>query len=138
MSHSVETARDLVEKLFKELPARDADAFAAHMAPDAVFEMPFTVPGLPERLEGREQIREFLAARWGSMSGIEVHGIHPFVHETSDPAVFVIENEVDVTRPDRGREQVRSSVNVVHVHDGQVTLFRDYMNTARLMTLPRD
>ncbi|MFE7742210.1 hypothetical protein [Nocardia sp. NPDC057455] len=42
-----------------------------------------------------------------------------------------MENEVDMTVPGSGRARVRTSVNVVHVRDGKVVLFRDYMDTAR-------
>lgn len=135
MSTSVATPRDLVEQLFRGLPSRDADKFAELMADDAVFELPFRVPGMPERLEGREQIREYLASRWTGMSGLEIHGITPHIYETTDQGVFVVENDVDMTRPGQERRSVRSSVNVVHVRNGQVTLFRDYMDTARLLSL---
>lgn len=130
-----ESPRQLVERLFDELPARDADAFVAALAPDAVFEIPFTVPGMPTRLEGREAIREHLAQRWSGLSGIEVHGIYPQVYETGDPGVFLVENEVDVTYPGGERARVRTSVNVIHVRDGKVVLFRDYMDTARFARL---
>jgi ketosteroid isomerase-like protein len=123
----VESPRELVERLFSELRSRDAAAFVAGFAPDAIFEIPFTVPGLPARLAGREAIREHLAQRWSGISGIEVHAIHPQVYETADPEVLLVENEVDIS----GRARVRTSVNVVHVRDGEVVLFRDYMDTAR-------
>ncbi|BDT92971.1 MULTISPECIES: nuclear transport factor 2 family protein [Nocardia] len=132
---SVRDPRELVERLFGGLPARDADAFVALLAPDAIFEIPFTVPGFPTRLEGREAIREHLAQRWSGLSGIEVHAIHPQVYETDDPEVLLVENEVDMTVPGSGRARVRTSVNVVHVRDGRVVLFRDYMDTARFARL---
>lgn len=132
---SVQSPRALVEKLFQQLPARDADAFVALLSPDAIFEIPFTIPGLPDRLEGREAIREHLAQRWSGLSGIEVHAIHPEVYETTDPELLLVENDVDMTVPGAGRARVRTSVNVVRVRDGQVVLFRDYMDTARLARL---
>ncbi|MGW4241637.1 nuclear transport factor 2 family protein [Nocardia sp. NPDC004722] len=137
MSTSVETPRDLVIRLFEGLTSRDPARFAALMAPDAVFEVPFLIPGQPARIEGRERIREYLAERWsgGNMAGIELHGIRPIVHETTEPGLFITECDIDITRPDRPREWVRSSVNVIRVEDGLVTLFRDYMDTGRIVTL---
>lgn len=128
---SVKTPRELVEQMFHELPARDADAFVALLAPDAVFEIPFVIPGMPTRLVGRDEIRAHLAQRWSGISGIEVHGIYPEVYETTDPEVVLVENEVDMTVPGAERARVRTSVNVVRVRDGKVVLFRDYMDTAR-------
>ncbi|MFF0489445.1 nuclear transport factor 2 family protein [Nocardia sp. NPDC004068] len=130
-----ETPRELVEKLLRELPARDADAFAALFAPDAVFEIPFTVPGPPERLAGREAVRDHLRRRWAGTSGIEVHGIDFQLHECADPELFVTEVDVDMTRPGAERARIRTSVNVIRIRDGAIVLFRDYMNTALLAGL---
>jgi uncharacterized protein (TIGR02246 family) len=127
--------RELVERLFRELPTRDIELFVSRLAPDAIFEIPFTIPGMPARLEGREAIREHLAQRWQGTSRIEIHEIYPTIYETLDPAVLLVENEIDMTVPGVGRARVHTSVNVIHVHDGLVTLFRDYMDTARLSRL---
>ncbi|WP_405490990.1 nuclear transport factor 2 family protein [Nocardia sp. NBC_00511] len=135
MSTTVRTPRELVEQLFAALPARDADAFVALLAPDAVFEMPFVIPGQPVRLEGREQIREYLASRWSGQSGVVVHDIDATVHETLDPQVLITEVDVELTRPGGERARIRTSVNVIHVQDGLVSLFRDYMDTARVLGL---
>ncbi|MFE5287063.1 nuclear transport factor 2 family protein [Nocardia sp. NPDC056611] len=135
MTTSVETPRDLVIRLFDTLPARDADRFAALLAPDVVFEMPFLIPGEPARIEGREQIRAYLAQRWSGMSGIEIHAIRPVIHETVDPNTLITEIDVDVTRPGTGRAWARTSVNVIRVENGRVTLFRDYMDTGRIVAM---
>ncbi|QIS08279.1 nuclear transport factor 2 family protein [Nocardia arthritidis] len=124
--------REVVERLFRELPTRNAEAFAAAFAPDGVFEMPFMPDGVPVRLVGPEEIRKHLGERWSRISQVQVHGVHPHIHETTDPEVIVVENDVDVSYPGAERTVVRSSVNVVRVRDGKVTLFRDYMDSARL------
>ncbi|WP_196054609.1 nuclear transport factor 2 family protein [Nocardia aurantiaca] len=135
MSTSIETPRDLVERLFLGLPSRDADRFAALLAPDVLFEIPFPIPGEPTRIEGRERVREYLASRWSAMPDIEIHGIRPDIHATTDPELFVVENDIDITRPGGGRGWFRSSVNVIRVRNGLVTLFRDYMDTGRILAV---
>ncbi|WP_327111686.1 nuclear transport factor 2 family protein [Nocardia sp. NBC_01730] len=72
-TESVESSRELVEKLFGRLRHRDADAFVELFAPDGVFEIPFVVPGIPARLDGRDAIREHLAQRWSGLSGSARH-----------------------------------------------------------------
>ncbi|MEC3918142.1 nuclear transport factor 2 family protein [Nocardia sp. CDC160] len=124
-------ARELVERLFRGLAARDADAFAEFMAVDGVVEFPYRLPDLPPRVQGREAIREFLAAAWKDPVG-EVHETFPRLYETVDPELFFVENEVDRTLPNAERERVPASINVVRVRNGEVTLFRDYLDTARL------
>jgi uncharacterized protein len=136
--NSAQTPRALVEKMFTDLGSVDADVFADLLAPDAVFEIPFTVPGMPARIEGREAIRDHLAQRWSRRDQLRVHGVYPVVYDTSDPELFFVENDVDMTRPDGIRSRARTSVNVVRVRDGKVVLFRDYMDTARLANLVRE
>lgn len=135
MPESIQSPREVVERLFRDLPVRDADKFVAHLAPDAVFEIPFTVDGVPTRLQGREEIRRHLEQRWSGLTELQVHGIHPVVYETTDPELVLVENEVDMSRPNTPRERVRTSVNVIRVRDGEVVLFRDYMDTARVARL---
>ncbi|RDI63438.1 nuclear transport factor 2 family protein [Nocardia pseudobrasiliensis] len=129
--------RDLVEQLFRGLAARDADAFAEYMDADGVVEFPYTLPDLPSRVQGRDAIREFLAAAWQNPVG-EVHETFPHVYETVDPELFFVENEVDRTLPNAPRQRVPASINVVRVRNGKVTLFRDYLDTARLAGLLGD
>ncbi|WP_330182630.1 nuclear transport factor 2 family protein [Nocardia sp. NBC_01503] len=137
MTTTAETPRELVERLFRVLPERDAEAFVALFAPEAVFEIPFVIPGFPSRFQGREEIRAHLERWWSPqrLSGVVIHGIHPTVYQTSDPETLWVENDVDLTRPGAERARVRTSVNVVRVHDGQVTLFRDYMDTNRVVAM---
>lgn len=136
--NSEQTPRALVERIFTQLGTPNAHEFANLMARDAVFEIPFTIPGMPERIEGREAIREHLAQRWSRTGDLQIHGVYPVVHDTADPELFFVENEVEMTTPDGVRSRNRTSVNVVRVRDGEIVLFRDYMNTARLANLVRD
>lgn len=124
-----ESAAELVHKLFNDLPAGDPSAFADLMDDDVVFEVPFASAGPAEQIRGREAVRTHLAERWnGAPRSLQIHAIHPEVHPTADPELFFVENEVELTTPAGERTSVRSSVNVVRVRDGKVTLFRDYMN----------
>ncbi|UGT52903.1 nuclear transport factor 2 family protein [Nocardia asteroides] len=124
------TPVQLVEQLLAVVPTRDAAAFTAFFADDAAFELPFGPGGAPVRIEGREAIRAALAQGWSATSAVQVHAIHPRIYATDDPEVVIVENEVEVTRPGQERTRVRSAVNVIHVRDGAVVLFRDYLDPA--------
>ncbi|MGW6427147.1 nuclear transport factor 2 family protein [Nocardia sp. NPDC055053] len=122
----------LVERLMAVLPARDAAAFTADFADDAVFEMPFAPPGVPGRIVGRTAIRDALRQGWAAAaSAAQVHAIHPQIYATDDPEVVVVETEVEVTRPGEERVRVRSAINVIRVRAGEVVLYRDYLDSAR-------
>ncbi|ATL65242.1 hypothetical protein CRH09_02360 [Nocardia terpenica] len=128
--NSAQSPRELVEQLYHLLTSPSVDVFVSHLAPDVVFEIPFAVPDLPERMQGREAVREHLATRWSRMHEIRIHGVYPTIHATTDPEVFVVENEIDATRGGE-RSRNRTSVAVLRIRDGKVVEFRDYMNTAR-------
>ena len=125
-----ETPREFAERLFRDLPRGDASAFADRMADDGVFEIPFSLPGMPVRLVGPDEVRAHLARRWANVGELEIHGTYQVIHETSDPEVVIVENDVDFTVKGE-RSRARTSINVIRVRDGKMLLFRDYMNTAR-------
>lgn len=130
------SASGLVHRLFESLASPDPDTFADAMADDVVFEIPFASAGAPVRIVGREAVRAHLAERWASRPRRSViHAVSPAVQATADPELFLVETDLDLTRPDGVRVVVRSSVNVVRVRDGAVTLFRDYMNGALIAAL---
>jgi uncharacterized protein (TIGR02246 family) len=54
--------------LFRAIDAKDADGFAAQLADDAVF-----VYGSQPPVQGRGAIRDYVAAFFGSLTGIEHH-----------------------------------------------------------------
>ncbi|MET9215490.1 MULTISPECIES: nuclear transport factor 2 family protein [unclassified Nocardia] len=126
-----ESPVQLVERLMTVLPARDATAFTAEFADDAVFEMPFAPPGVPGRIVGRTAIRDALRQGWAATSAVQVHAVHPQIYATDDPEVVVVETEVEVTRPGEERVRVRSAINVIRVRAGEVVLYRDYLDSAR-------
>jgi ketosteroid isomerase-like protein len=97
-------------------------------ADDAVHEFPFTRPGLPSRLEGREQIQAFLQANWAN-SPLQYRAYrNVVVHETTDPEVIVIEQDATGTATTNGRDFALPNIVVLRVRDGRIVHFRDYVN----------
>jgi uncharacterized protein len=97
-------------------------------ADDAVHEFPFTRPGLPSRLVGREQIQAFLQANWEN-SPLQYHAYrNVVVHETADPEVIVIEQDATGTATTNGRDFALPNIVVLRVRDGRIIHFRDYVN----------
>jgi ketosteroid isomerase-like protein len=109
------------------LASGDVDAWIEMYADNAVHEFPFAVAGAVQRLEGREQIRAYMAAmddsvqfgslddvhvrEWGDEVLIEAEG-HHFDAVTGDP--FDLRYLWIITR-----------------RDGLVTRLRDYMGPRR-------
>lgn len=108
------------------LLAKDMDGFADLWAKDGTIEYPFAAPGAPTRIEGREEVRRYLAdfpqmVDYGEFAPVTVH-------RTQDPEVIVVEfgargRAVQAEKPFEMRY-----VAVVTVRDGSIVSYRDYMS----------
>ena len=125
---STRSPRDVFEDMLRVILERRFDAYADLFAEDAVFELPFAPPGVPRRIEGREEIRAFLRAgtervttaarRWDFRSVV--------VHETTDPEVIVTEFAVHGEVTATGRPYQFQNLQVMTVRDGEIAALRDY------------
>ena len=105
---------------------RDAEGFAALFAPDGVIEMPFEgTPDAPMRLEGQEAIREYARRMMDSPVRIEDFEVSA-VHEIQDSEMIVVEMSTKGTIATTGKPFSVTSVQILHLRDGLITLFRGY------------
>lgn len=56
------TPVEVFEQRRRAIVGHDMDGFADLSAPDAVIELPFAGPGVPDRLKGQDAIRAFSRA----------------------------------------------------------------------------
>jgi ketosteroid isomerase-like protein len=106
---------------------QSADDMRRVYAVDAVHEFPFTRPGLPSRLEGREEIVNWVAAGWqANLLKYERYRTLA-IHDTSDPETIVVEQEAVGTSASTGEFALPNLV-VLTVHKGQIVRLRDYVN----------
>lgn len=126
------SAAEIAELMRRQLADIDHVGFSDLFADDAVFEYPFGFPGSPERIQGREAIRDHLVeSRRGAMSRIRITNIESAVHETSDPEVAVVEFTVSGTVVATGDSfSFASGLGVITARDGKVVRYRDYSNVA--------
>jgi len=103
------------------------DDFANLYALDAIHEFPFTRPGVPSPLQGREQIRAFAQANW-DVSPLQYQEYrNVVVHQSADPEVLVVEQEAAGTVTTTGRPFTPLNIIVRKVHDGRIVHLRDYV-----------
>jgi uncharacterized protein len=123
--------RELFERARRLVVERQFDPYADLFAADGTFELPFAPPGMPRRIEGREQIRAFFRAgtervqsatprRWEFRSVV--------IHETVDPEVIVTEFEVHGEVLDTGEPYQFSNLQVLTARNGEIVSLRDYWN----------
>jgi ketosteroid isomerase-like protein len=96
-------------------------------ADDAVHEFPFTAPGLPSRLEGRDAIVGWVAAgrRTGGLTYERYRTLA--VHGTGDPDTIVVAQEALGTSAATGAFALPDIV-VLTARHGRIARLRDYVN----------
>ncbi|MER6514023.1 nuclear transport factor 2 family protein [Nonomuraea sp. NPDC001636] len=119
--------RAVLERWRRAALMRSPEDLRRLYAPDAVHEFPFTGPGLPSRLAGRDEIVNWITAGWRD---------HPLtyeryrtlaIHDTGDPGTIVVEQEALGTSAATG-EFALPNLLVLTVRDGRITRLRDYVN----------
>jgi uncharacterized protein (TIGR02246 family) len=106
--------------------ANSPDAIADLFAPDGAFEYPFTVPGMPQRVEGREQVRANLQRMLGAFRFEVYRNVR--LHQAEDPEVVVIEHDIAGTIVSTGQAHALSYVYVLRARDGEIVHLRDYVD----------
>lgn len=101
-------------------------------APDLVVETPFARPGAPARVEGGEKFKQIARAGRAALPvTFERCDIIAF-HETTDPAVSVVEYELVASLNATGARHSARFIAVMTVRDGKVVHWREYQDTARI------
>jgi ketosteroid isomerase-like protein len=105
-------------------------------AVDAVHEFPFTPPGVPSRLAGREQIVNWIATGWKTNTLKYERYRTLAIHDTTDPNTIIVEQEAVGTSTSTG-EFALPNIVVFTARNGQITHLRDYVNVlAAIRALP--
>jgi ketosteroid isomerase-like protein len=106
---------------------RSADDLRRVYATDAVHEFPFTRPGLPSRLEGREEIVDWIVAGWRA-NALEYECYRTLaIHDTTDQDTIVVEQEAIGTSAVTGAF-VLPNIVVLTARHGQIVHLRDYVD----------
>jgi ketosteroid isomerase-like protein len=96
-------------------------------APDAVHEFPFAFPGVPSRLEGRDEIVNWIESGWkANPLRFESHRTLA-IHHTTDPETVIAEQEVLGTSPSTG-QFILPNILILTARNGQIAHLRDYVN----------
>jgi ketosteroid isomerase-like protein len=120
-------AVEVLERMREAAIARSAVDMSSVYAVDAVHEFPFTRPGVPTRLEGRDAIMSFITAFW-STSPLRYERYRTIaIHGTADPDTIVVEQEVEGTSSTTG-SFVLPNIMVLKARQGEIAHLRDYAN----------
>ncbi|KQX54704.1 MULTISPECIES: nuclear transport factor 2 family protein [unclassified Streptomyces] len=120
--------RAILARYQRAMLDKSADDLADLYAVDAVHEFPFLFPGMPERYQGREEIRTGYRAAWGASPAQPQEIRDVVVHENTDPEVIVVEQVVAGTVTTTGRPFTIPGLLVIRVLNGRIVHVRDYMD----------
>jgi ketosteroid isomerase-like protein len=120
-------AREVLERLRQAAIRQSADDMSRVYAASAVHEFPFTRPGMPSRLEGRDEIVNWIAAGWKAYPLKYERYRTLAIYDTNDPETIIVEQEALGTSAFTG-EFALPNVVVLTVRNGQIARLRDYVN----------
>jgi len=128
------TPRDVFEHMRRQWLSPDPGFHADLLAEDVVVEMPFTPPGQPSRIRGREAFLAFAEPRRAALplrfEAVDVVA----VHDTADPEVIVVEYTMTGVL---GEHRASAPfIGVLRARDGLITHWREYQNPLALALLP--
>src|SRR6266436_5259245 len=88
--------KEIVSRFLEAEGKEDVQGMADVLAEDIVFEMPFALPDLPDRVEGKGTVVEFLEQFLGKERGMftdwDLHNIQ--IYPGGDPDLFFTELDV--------------------------------------------
>lgn len=120
-------AREVLESYRQAAIDQSVEDMRRVYAVDAVHEFPFTRPGVPSRLEGRDEIVNWIAAGWEANRLRYERYRTLAVHDTHDPDTLIVEQDVLGISSTTG-EFALPNIIVLTVRDGQIAHLRDYVN----------
>jgi uncharacterized protein len=121
------TAREAVERTLRASREQDTETFVSLFAPDGYVEWPYRPAGIPGRVQGRDQLREFLTGQANGLVRFDEYR-NTVIHETTDPEVVIVEYEAHGTVLATGAPLHQTIIAVLRIRDGLVASYRDYLN----------
>lgn len=121
------TPRTVLSCYHQAMRDKSADDLADLYAVDATHEFPFSAPGFPPLLAGREEVRAAYRAAWGAspLRVVEIKDV--VVHGVTDPGRVIAEHTVVVESAGGDRITVPGLL-IIEVTGGLITRVRDYMD----------
>ncbi|MEU4741224.1 nuclear transport factor 2 family protein [Actinosynnema sp. NPDC023658] len=119
--------REVLERHRRAAIHRSETEMRRLYAVDAVHEFPFAYPGVPSRLEGRDEIVDWITEGWRATPLRFERYRTLAVHGTDDPDTIVVEQEAVGTSATTGGF-VLPNLMVLTARDGRIAHLRDYVN----------
>lgn len=122
---------EIVSRFLEAEGKQDVQGMADVLADDIVFEMPFlALPGLPNRVEGKgtvvEFLEQFLGKERGMFTGWDLHNIR--IYPSSDPDLVFAELDGQGVVVKSGYQYRQKYIILFRISDGRISHWREYNN----------
>ena len=126
--------REVAEQV-RRMVAGEGVEFADLFAEDGVLVYPFSPPGQPAELHGREAIRAYFADRGRARDLFVMEGVEAQILQTDDPEVVVTEITHHGWSRAADAPYRHTALGVIRVRCGQIVRYDDYMDPIALARL---
>jgi ketosteroid isomerase-like protein len=124
------TGKEVISKFFEAQAKHDVQGMAAVLADNLVFEMPFALPGLPDRVEGKgavvDFLEQFLGRERGTFTGWNLSNVR--IYPGADPDLFFAELDGQGVVGKSGYQYRQKYFIFFRVSDGRISRWREYLN----------
>lgn len=122
--------KEIVSGFLEAQAKQDVQGMADVLAEDIVFEMPFAPPGLPDRVEGKgtvvEFLEQFLGKDHGMFTGWDLHSIR--IYPGAEPDLVFAELDGQGVVVKSGYQYRQRYIILFRVSDGHISHWREYNN----------
>ena len=123
--------KEIVSRFLEAEGKQDVQGMADVLADDIVFEMPFlALPGLPNRVEGKgtvvEFLEQFLGKERGMFTGWDLSNIR--IYPGGDPDLVFAELDGQGVVVKSGYQYRQKYIILFRVSDGHISHWREYLN----------
>ena len=122
--------KEIVSRFLAAEAKQDVQGMADVLAEDIVFEMPFALPSLPDRVQGKgtvvEFLETFLGKERGMFTGWDLHNIR--IYPGGDPELTFAELDGQGVVAQSGYQYRQKYIILFRVSDGLISHWREYLN----------
>lgn len=123
----IKSPREIFELAQSMFLSKDLSSFSDLFSTDGVLELPFHTKESMRLVQGRENIRSYLATMPATL--LRPIGYNSMtIHETSDPEVIIAEYDMYGEVVANGKPFQRRYLQILRVHNGEIVTLRDYWN----------
>jgi ketosteroid isomerase-like protein len=122
--------KEIVRRFLEAEAKQDVQGMADVLAENIVFEMPFALAGLPDRVEGKggvvKFLEQFLGKERGMFTSWEVCNIR--IYPGGDSDLFFAELDGQGVVAQSGYQYRQKYIILFRVSDGRISHWREYLN----------